>query len=55
VRKETFREVEAFDYKCEAFIKITRIAMIFSGIEAFSKHQRLFKIISREIEAFSFM
>jgi hypothetical protein len=33
--KDIFRELEAFDYKCEAFIKIMRI----------------FKDISREMEA----
>jgi hypothetical protein len=33
--KDIFREVEAFDYNCEAFIKITRLFEdIFREIEA---------------------
>jgi hypothetical protein len=33
--KDIFREVEAFDYKCEAFIKATRLFEdIFNGNEA---------------------
>jgi hypothetical protein len=34
--KDNFREVEAFDYRCEAFIKITRLFEdIFNENEAF--------------------
>jgi hypothetical protein len=36
--KDIFREVEASDYKCEAFIKVTRLfEEIFYGNEAFLK------------------
>jgi hypothetical protein len=38
-----FREVEAFDYECEAFIKITRlIEDIFREIEDLRRNLRLF-------------
>jgi hypothetical protein len=34
--KDDLREVEAFDYKCEAFIKVTRLfEETFNGNEAF--------------------
>jgi hypothetical protein len=52
--KDIFREVEAFDYKCEAFIKVTRLFEgIFNGNEAFFQSDlRLFLIFSRKMEAF---
>jgi hypothetical protein len=41
---DIFREVEAFDYKCEAFIKITRpFEDIFTEIEALIRNLRLFQ------------
>jgi hypothetical protein len=41
---EMFREVEAFDYNCEAFIKITRLFEdIFRKMEALIINLRLFK------------
>jgi hypothetical protein len=49
--KDIFRELEAFDYKCEAFIKITRLLKdIFREIgfnkksEAFSEILKTFSI-----------
>jgi hypothetical protein len=53
--KNIFREMEAFDYKCEAFIKITRLYEdIFNGTEAFlnrfrafSKNPRLLKLFTK--------
>jgi hypothetical protein len=42
--KDIFREVEGFDYKCEAFIKITRFFEdIFRGIEALKRNLRFFQ------------
>jgi hypothetical protein len=56
--KEIFKEMEAFDYNCEAFIKITRIFEdIFREMETLIRKLRLLKItmifddISSEIEA----
>jgi hypothetical protein len=54
--KNIFREVEAFDYKCEIFIEITRLFdHIFREMEALIRNLRLFKIlrgILNGIEAF---
>jgi hypothetical protein len=51
--KDISREVEAFDYKCKAFIKITRLfGEIFREMEAFSTITSLFKDIFNGIEAF---
>jgi hypothetical protein len=50
--------MEAFDYKCEAFIKITRLfedifrEMENKNPEAFTKITRLFEDIFNRIEAF---
>jgi hypothetical protein len=42
--KDIFREVEAYDYKCEAFIKITRLFEdIFTEMEALIRNLRLFQ------------
>jgi hypothetical protein len=42
--KEIFREVEAFDYTCEALINITRLFEdIFRKMEALIKNSRLFQ------------
>jgi hypothetical protein len=47
------REIDAFIWKCEAFIKIKILSEDFSReIEVFSKIARLFKCISKRIEAF---
>jgi hypothetical protein len=44
VRKEIYSEMEAFDYKCEAFVKITRIFEdIFREMVASIKKLRLFQ------------
>jgi hypothetical protein len=44
--KDIFRELEAFNYKCEAFIKITRLSEdIFRRMEASIRILRLFKYI----------
>jgi hypothetical protein len=41
--KEIFRELEAFDYKCEAFIKIKRVFEdIFRDMEASKRNLRQF-------------
>jgi hypothetical protein len=45
--------VEAFDYKCEGFIKIKRLfENIFREIEALIRNLRLFEDVFNEIEAF---
>jgi hypothetical protein len=42
--KETFRELEAFHYYYEAFIKITRLfEEIFKEMEASTRNLRVFK------------
>jgi hypothetical protein len=42
--KGVFREEEAFDYKCEAFIKITRLLEdIFREMEALIRNLRFFQ------------
>jgi hypothetical protein len=42
--KDIFRELEAFDYKCEAFIKIMRLFEdISSGMEVSIRYLRLFQ------------
>jgi hypothetical protein len=47
--KDIFRESEAFDYNCEAFMKITRLFEdIFREMEASIRNLRLFQ---RLIEA----
>jgi hypothetical protein len=47
--KDTFRELEAFDYKCEVFIKMTRLFEDISReMEASIRNLRLFK----DFEAF---
>jgi hypothetical protein len=55
--KDIFREVKAFDYKCEAFIKFKRLFEdIFEGFikksEAFSMMTRRFEDITNGIEDF---
>jgi hypothetical protein len=54
--KDILREVKAFDYKCEAFIKFKRHFQMDGGFikksEAFSKMTRLFEDIINGIEAF---
>jgi hypothetical protein len=43
------RKVEAFDYKCEAFIKIMRLFEdIFTEMEALIRNLRLLKLFSME-------
>jgi hypothetical protein len=45
--KDIFRVEEAFDYKCEAFIEITRLFEdIFRKMEALIRNLRLFKRLS---------
>jgi hypothetical protein len=42
--KEIFRVVEAFNYKCEAFIEIPRLfEEIYRQMEALTRNPRLFK------------
>jgi hypothetical protein len=44
--KDIFREIEAFDYKCEAFIKITRLLeKKFRENEALIRNLRLLQIL----------
>jgi hypothetical protein len=57
--KDIFRELEAFDYKCEAFTKTIRILKTFpenegfnKKSETFSKTKRLFEDIFNRIEHF---
>jgi hypothetical protein len=51
--KNHFRDVGTFDYKCEAFIKITRLFVdIFREIEALIRNMRLFEDILNETEDF---
>jgi hypothetical protein len=54
--KDMFRELEAFDYKCEAFIKIMRFFEDISReIEASIRNLRLFqrsKVFLKRIEPF---
>jgi hypothetical protein len=47
------RKVKAFDYKCEAFIKITRLFEdIFTEMEALIRNLRLLKLFSMELRLF---
>jgi hypothetical protein len=47
------RKVEAFDYKCEAFIKITRLFEdIFTEMEALIRNLRLLQLFSMELRLF---
>jgi hypothetical protein len=42
--KDISREIEALDYKCEAFIKIKRLfENIFRGMEALTRNLRVFQ------------
>jgi hypothetical protein len=54
--KDIFREVEAYDYKCEAFIKITRLfEEIFREMEALIRNEafsKIFKTFSMELRLF---
>jgi hypothetical protein len=51
--KDIFREVEAFHYKCEAFIKITRLFEdIFREMEALIRNLRFLKTFSMELRLF---
>jgi hypothetical protein len=50
---DIFREVKAFDYKCDVFLKFKRLLEdIIKKSEAFSKMTRLFENIFNGIEAF---
>jgi hypothetical protein len=51
--KDIFRELEASDYKCEAFIKITRLFEdIFREIEADVRLTSILPVLSKGIERF---
>jgi hypothetical protein len=48
--KDIFREVEAFDYKCEAFIKVTRLFKdIFNGNEGMEILKGFLKTFTMEL------
>jgi hypothetical protein len=53
---EAFDLVEAFDYTCEAFIKIKSFLLklrgFFKVFDAFSRNRKFFSIIFRKMEAF---
>jgi hypothetical protein len=52
--KDIFREVEAFDYKCEAFIRITsHIEDIFREMEALIRNLTLFQRLRGFLKTFS--
>jgi hypothetical protein len=49
--KDIFREEEAFDYKCQAFIKISRLLEdIFREMEALIRDLKLFQRFSRHFQ-----
>jgi hypothetical protein len=51
--KDFFREVEAFDYQCEAFIKTTRLfEEIYSKMEALIRSLRLFQRFGSDVRLF---
>jgi hypothetical protein len=52
--KDIFREVEAFDYNSEPFLKITRLLEdIFIEMEALIRNLRLFQRLSGFLKIFS--
>jgi hypothetical protein len=52
--KVIFREVEAFDYKCEAFIKVSRLyKVIFREIKALIRNMKLLQRLRDFLKIFS--